>query len=483
VNGLRRNTDAVLDLANMSPAHNGSTRTLLAYLNALFGLPRSIWVPIVAMFFIAMGAFAFNEWSVRRVGSSAASMASLISAQMELIGLRARIVDVETSQRAYLITRDPRYLESTEKLLSLLPEGQAQLRSSVARDELLPKVENLIALSDRKIAELRTTALLVQNSARDNSALIVGVGEGRILMDAFRLESDDLLKTVGGRITRELADTAKSTQLFRVAFAALGLMLLLLLVVAVRLLVKDFWRQESARLVQSTERHRLELLVDERTAQLSDLTTHLQTASEQEKAQLARDLHDELGGVLTAAKMDLAWLQGRASAKEPEAQAKLAALATDLDEALDVKRRVVENLRPALLDHFGLATALQAHFEEICKKADITFVAEIADNLGQVPQEQAIALFRVGQESLTNVLKHAKARNVRLAVTKDSQNVRILIADDGVGIDAQRLGGVQSHGLMGMRHRINALNGRFTISGNEPHGTRVEVLVPCAARH
>jgi signal transduction histidine kinase len=209
----------------------------------------------------------------------------------------------------------------------------------------------------------------------------------------------------------------------------------------------------------------------------------LQTAAEQEKATLARDLHDELGGLLTAAKMDLSWLQGRASTKETEAQSKLVALGEALDEAMDVKRRVVENLRPALLDHFGLATALRAHFEEICQKAGIGLTARIANDFEQLPQDLAIALFRVGQESLTNILKHAKAEHVELDLALDPGNYRILIVDDGVGIAPEKLDGTRSHGLAGMRHRIVSLGGAFTIGMNPPHGTRVEVIVPRVRGH
>ena len=143
-----------------------------------------------------------------------------------------------------------------------------------------------------------------------------------------------------------------------------------------------------------------------------------------------------------------------------------------------MKRRVVENLRPALLDHFGLPAALQSYFEETCKKAGIHFTARIPDDFEQLSQDLAIALFRVGQESLTNILKHAKAENVELTLTLDDTSYRILISDDGVGIPPERLDGTRSHGLVGMRHRIESLGGKFTIGTNTPHGTRIVVVVP-----
>ena len=451
----------------------------VTYWQGLFSLPRSIWMPIIAMSIIAVGAFFSNEWSVRRIEASAATLALLTSAHKDLAEFQTRVVNAEAGQRGFLVSHDPQALVRYEDSLTLLAVVGERLRMFAADDpELLPKVQKLESLRVQEIAHLRDTFVLAQQTRSEDAATIARNVAGSGLMDEFGAAADELRAVLEVRVARRLADTARNAQLTRVAFAALTLLLLFLLFVAVRLLVTDFWRQESARREQTDERLRLEQLVAERTTELSNLTAHLQTAAEQEKATLARDLHDEFGGLLTAAKMDLAWLQGRASANEPEVHAKLAGLASLLDDAMDVKRRVVENLRPALLDHFGLPAALQSYFEDTCKKAGINFTARIPDDFEQLHQDLAIALFRVGQESLTNILKHAKAENVVLALMPDETNYRIVITDDGVGIAPERLEGTRSHGLVGMRHRIESLKGKFTISTNAPHGTRIEVAVP-----
>jgi signal transduction histidine kinase len=297
-------------------------------------------------------------------------------------------------------------------------------------------------------------------------------------MESFRSVAQSILAELDMRVVGVRSNSAYLVQLSRVAFATLGILTLALLAVAVRLLVNDFWRQEKARQEQTDERQRLEQIVGERTTELSDLTTYLQTVTEQEKAELARELHDELGGVLTAAKMDLAWLQGRASAKEPEVSVKLENLASGIDEAMDVKRRIVESLRPALLDHFGLPTALKSYFEETCQKAGLNCKAHVPEGLEAIPPEVTIALFRVAQESLTNIIRHAQAGNVALRFEADATRFHISIVDDGVGIEPSRLSGKTSHGLVGMRHRIDMLGGRLTIGANQPNGTRVDVIVP-----
>jgi signal transduction histidine kinase len=463
----------------MSTAKDDATPTPLAYWQGLFMLPRAIWMPIIAMSVVAIGAFYFNEWSVKRFAADAERLTSLLAMQTDLVDLRARIADAETGQRGYLLTGDARYLEPYEEALALLPVIGARLQVQASGDPgLLSRVQKLESLRALEMSGLRATVLLAQQGERDGAITVVRTGEGRIVMDVFRDEARLLLLELERRVAELRDNTSRNVQLSRIAFAALGMLLLLLLLVVVRLLLKDFWRQEAARQEQSHEQQRLEQLVDKRTIELSELTTYLQTVTEQEKAELARDLHDELGGLLTAAKMDLSWLQGRASAREPETRPKLDALANLIDEAMSLKRRVVENLRPALLDHFGLPTALQAYFEDTCKNAGLDCKSTIPENFEHVPQELAIALFRVGQESLTNIIRHAGARNVEMTFDMDDRDYRMRITDDGVGIDPQKLSGALSHGLVGMRHRIDSLGGKFRIGANEPRGTCVEVIVP-----
>jgi len=157
---------------------------------------------------------------------------------------------------------------------------------------------------------------------------------------------------------------------------------------------------------------------------------------------------------------------------------KLGELVRTVTEAMNVKRRVVENLRPALLDHFGLPTALEAYFDETCKRAGIECRTTIPDETGPIPQSLAIALFRVGQESLTNIIRHARARHVEMTFEVGAAGYHLSVSDDGIGMDAEKVR--SSHGLAGMRHRVVSLNGTFEIQSAPGTGTRLDVLVPFA---
>jgi signal transduction histidine kinase len=256
----------------------------------------------------------------------------------------------------------------------------------------------------------------------------------------------------------------------------LALLAVGLLIALSRLLVADALRREELRAASERHARDLETLIEARTLELSALSIHLQDLSEKEKSELARNLHDELGGLLTAAKMDLSWLQSRVP--DPALQDRLAQLGTVLDEAMDLKRRVVEDLRPSLLDHFGLPTALRAYVESACAKGGLRAQIALPEDGEAMPKESAIALFRIVQEGVTNIIRHAEARSMSLRFTMGGDAWRFTLSDDGRGFDAADPRFRWSHGITGMRQRVRALGGHFEIESTPGAGTTLRVSVP-----
>ena len=259
-------------------------------------------------------------------------------------------------------------------------------------------------------------------------------------------------------------------------FISMTVVSLVLLAVIVRLFVGEAARQRALRVAAEQQAAEFERLIAVRTRELSELSTHLQQFAEKEKSELARNLHDELGGLLTAAKMDLSWLQSRIT--EAPYHERLAQLGSVLDDAMSLKRRVVEDLRPSLLDHFGLPTALRAHVEHVCTKAGLQCAVALIDEAETLPKDLAIALFRVIQEGLANVVRHAHAREVRLALTADAQRYLFMLTDDGCGMKMEDSTFRWSHGLAGMRHRVQAMGGTFAIESSPAEGTTLRIEIP-----
>jgi signal transduction histidine kinase len=229
--------------------------------------------------------------------------------------------------------------------------------------------------------------------------------------------------------------------------------------------------------VHASVEERVERRVEERTRELASLSDFLQTHSEREKALLARELHDSLGGILTPAKMDLAWLEGHLG-NHPEYGERMRRLSALIDSGIDLKRRIIENLRPSLLDHLGLASALHWHVEEACRSAGIESRLMISENLERLPSDLEIALYRLVQESVSNIVKHAQAKVLDLTLERTAEGLKLGIADDGVGIADLEYAKRLSHGLAGMMHRVRSVNGSFDVRSQLGKGTRIDVFVP-----
>jgi signal transduction histidine kinase len=229
--------------------------------------------------------------------------------------------------------------------------------------------------------------------------------------------------------------------------------------------------------LQATLEQRMERRVADRTEELSSLSAFLQTHSEREKASLARELHDALGGILTPVKMDLAWLETRL-ADDPQYGDRIRRLSALIDQGIDFKRKIIENLRPSLLDHLGLASALSWYVDEACRDAKIECRLRISERLERLPADLEIALYRLVQESVGNIVKHSRAKHLELTLERTESGLRLLVADDGVGIADLEHARRTSHGFTGMTHRVRSVNGTFKVKSRPGEGTRIDVFVP-----
>jgi len=255
--------------------------------------------------------------------------------------------------------------------------------------------------------------------------------------------------------------------------ASVGLVLLLS-----RLVLRQL-RSRERQAAQLTQRHaELEQLVEQRTAELSELSTHLQSLAEQEKSALSRELHDELGGLLVAARMDVSWIEERLHTQDPEVQAHFRRVHEALQSGVDVKRHVVENLRPSLLDNLGLFPALRSQVADACGRAGLRCIERYPHEELRLTPAASITVFRIVQEALTNIVKHARAKTVEVAVEPRAPWLVLRIRDDGVGLPLERLRALRSHGLAAMRQRATSLGGQWQMHRPAGGGTEIEVRLP-----
>jgi len=214
-----------------------------------------------------------------------------------------------------------------------------------------------------------------------------------------------------------------------------------------------------------------------RTQELSSLSAFLQTHGEREKARLARQLHDGLGGILTPARMDLSWLQERLG-EHPQYGHRVARISALIDQGIDLKRHIIEELHPSLLDHLGLAAALKWYADETCRASNLEQAVFVSPELGRLSPDLEIALFRLVQEGIANACRHAKATRIEVHVDRAPEGLRLVVSDNGVGIEDLERARKLSHGISGMSQRARALGGTFAVHSEKGAGTRVEVFVP-----
>jgi signal transduction histidine kinase len=211
--------------------------------------------------------------------------------------------------------------------------------------------------------------------------------------------------------------------------------------------------------------------------QLRALAARLQKVREEERTGIAREIHDELGQALTGLKLDIAWMKQRLP-RDHEALAQCASIIHRIDGTLSAVRRIATELRPSVLDQLGLAAAIEWQGQEFAGRTGIEVVMEICPDGASIPDDLGSSAFRILQESLTNVARHAKAARVTIRLEQTPALLRLVVTDDGVGIQPVRLTGSSSLGLIGMRERAEACGGELSIVGQPGRGTTVSLRVP-----
>ena len=212
--------------------------------------------------------------------------------------------------------------------------------------------------------------------------------------------------------------------------------------------------------------------------QLRELSSHIQDAREQERLHIAREIHDDMGGTLTAIKIDTAWLIERLDTQSPELLAKAKGIESLVDRCMKSANNILHSLRPSVLDSFGLIAAIEMEGEEFEKRTGISCPINQVDEGAEISPDASIALFRIFQEALTNIIKHAKASEVTIDIANRKEGLDLVISDNGCGLKEVDRQKPRSFGLRGIQERVAHFNGKVLISSQPGKGTTIQVHVP-----
>ncbi len=424
----------------------------------------------------ALSLMVISESSYHSSVESLDRLDQLSTARINNLVLLRQVLDAENGQRGYLLTGRPEYLAPYRAAMSNIGDTLKTLQTFYAKEPSQNADFTLLAnLVNKKVSEMNTTIQLRAEGREEAWRAVTETDIGREQMDSIRLASERLIKRESALINMSRTSVYQTLQLSRLgvtAMTALSVLAFFMYLRQTAALDKERRRQQLALQV---ERDLLEHQVKGRTAQLTELAHHLQTAREDERNRLARDLHDELGALLTAAKLDVARLKSRIANITPEASERLAHLNETLNNGIALKRRIIEDLRPSSLNNLGLVAALEILSREFADRSGLDIKTDLKPV--RLKPSSELTAYRLVQEALTNIAKYAQAKTVHILMRETGQRVEVSVRDDGVGFDTS-VKRPSSHGLLGMRYRVEAEGGSMYLEAAPGHGTHIRASLP-----
>lgn len=288
----------------------------------------------------------------------------------------------------------------------------------------------------------------------DSKHKLLSGGYERAMADTFHAEERQLVTRAGGVVNTQLHTKPE----FDSTGAVVG---------------------TRAMFVDISLRKQVEDRLRETGMQLRKLAQHIEAVREEERTRVAREVHDDLGQMLTALHMDVGWLDRHVPAADAAIQQKLDSMADLIATVIKSVQRIAAELRPGMLDTLGLVAAVQWQLEQFGERAEIDckLEADFEDDRS-LDRDLATVLFRILQEALTNVARHAQASELRVELSKEAEHIRMTVADNGVGLDPAVLSDPHSFGLIGMRERVHPWHGRLEIHSAPNQGTTIDIAIP-----
>jgi signal transduction histidine kinase len=444
-------------------------------LNLLLRLRGSPFAfPLAALAAITM--FLISESSYQQASSTFEGLGMQGRARTTIQVLWRSLLDAETGQRGYLLTGRREYLKPYTDAQAEVTHALDWLNNYYAPDPSSADLMKRVTLGARnKLSELSETMKLYDDGKEDAWRTLLLSNIGKEQMDTVRSLSEQMLDVENKKVDIARASLSQTLMLNRIGVTAMTTLSLLALYMYLRqtsALVSQ--RDEQRRIVQG-ERDQFERQVLLRTAQLTDLARHLQTVREDERNHLARELHDELGALLTAAKLDVARLKSRLGGLTPEVAERLQHLSDGLNSGIALKRRIIEDLRPSSLSNLGLVAALEILVREWSQRSEIKVDSHFEPV--RLRPSGELTVYRLVQEALTNASKYAQATELRVRLHADAGNAFVSVRDNGVGFDMSAPRS-SAHGLLGMRYRLETEGGRLTLESAPGQGTLIEAELP-----
>lgn len=398
--------------------------------------------------------------------------------------LKTNLYQAESAQRGYLFTKRQIYVGPFEQALLDVRENLKKAEASIEladdyddKEKELGWLKTISASLEAKAAEMKVTINLAKSGKTQEAKQVVNLDDGVDASKEFMQYANTLIKNQNNNLDTLIQKRHNTVSLARASVIGGALVLILLVVLVIKQLLAEIVVKSQLQQRVLKENEIYEEKLQQQTKLLRSLALDYQADVERERQKLSRELHDELGSIFTATKMDIAWVIKKVKEIAPDIVTKLVKTSSYVDQGIQYQRHIVQELHPSMISTFGFWPALQSLINDAAERNQWKLSLNLPDENTKLNETISLVAYRIVQESLNNANKYAKATAISVDVMVDALYLKLEIEDDGVGIDMSALAG-NTHGLSGMRHRVLAIGGRFEMISEPGKGVLIRALIP-----
>ncbi len=441
----------------------------------------------VALLITMISVLYSDNW-ILSIGRQDVVIGQVRSNIVLLHDLKTNLYKAESAQRGYLYTSRMDYIAPFNDALNEARENIRQIenlviRTSVGEEEIRGRewVKIIYASLESKAAEMKVTINLVKSGNEQEARQVVNLDEGLVEMKKFIDHTNSLIKKQNDSLNAKIKARLGTILIARISIFAGALILIWLVVLVIKQLLAEIAIKSDLQLRVQRENAVYEEKLQQQTKLLRSLALDYQADVERERQKLSRELHDELGSIFTATKMDIAWVMKKMKAVAPDVSTevvdKLRKTSSYVDQGIQYQRHIVQELHPSMLSTFGFWPALQSLINDAAERNQWQLRLNLPDENTKLNETISLVAYRIVQETLNNANKYAKATAIAVDIMVDTHYLKLEIEDNGIGVDLNALDG-NTHGLSGMRHRVLAIGGHFEMMSEPEKGVLIRALIP-----
>lgn len=449
---------------------------------------RTIAMLVGTLLITIVSIVSTDNW-ILSMGGQDVLVGKTRSTIIELQQLQTNMYKAESAQRGYLFTNRWNYVEPFNKTLIDARNNVRRIEALIAatttgqeQKEQLESLKAITASLESKAAEMKITLDLVSSGRLSEAKQVSDLDAGLSEMKKFMDYTNKMVNSSYLMLQKREKERLQTMLLTRVSLICGAVLIIVLMTLVIKQLLAEIATKTHLQQQVIHENEIYEQKLEQQTKLLRSLALDYQADVERERHKLSRELHDELGSILTATKMDVSWVMKRLREVSPadlsaELIEKLKKTNRYIDQGINFKRQVVQELHPAMITTFGFWPALKSLIEDAVERNHWQLTLNLPDESTKLNETISLVAYRIVQESLNNANKYAKATAMFIHIMVDEKFLKVEIEDNGIGIDIKSLNS-NTHGLSGMRHRVLAIGGYFELLSEPGKGLLTRALIP-----